>query len=122
MKNQNNSRVLRKNLLKRKARIRKKLTGDTQRPRISLFRGRSASYAQVIDDSKGHTIASVSSIEQEFKANGLNVTNAKALGKVSGGRGSGKGVTQAIFERKGRKYHGRVKAFADGLREAGIQM
>jgi large subunit ribosomal protein L18 len=107
---------------RRRKHIRKTLSGTAQRPRLSVFRGNTAMNVQVIDDVKGVTIASASTLEKEFKGRGrMNKMEAAAsLGEVIAKRAIDKGVSQVVFDRGGYKYHGRVKALADAARENGL--
>ena len=105
------------------ARIRRKLSGTAERPRLNVYRSVAHIYAQVIDDRGGRTIASASSVDKETKKNlkgGGNIASAKAVGKIIAERAKAAGVTQVVFDRGGYKYHGRVKALADAAREAGL--
>ena len=99
-------------------RIRKKLRGTTERPRLVVFRSVSHIYAQVIDDTKGHTLASAGSIGTK---SGGNVAAAKDIGKQVAERAKEKGILKVVFDRGGYIYHGRVKALADAAREAGLE-
>jgi large subunit ribosomal protein L18 len=109
--------VIRKRVHKR---IRRKVAGNTQRPRLAVFRSVKHIYAQVIDDSVGHTLAAASSNEKSdgIKSGG-NVAGAKAVGKLLAERAKEKGVKSVVFDRGGYLYHGRVKALADAAREGG---
>ena len=94
------------------------------RLRLSIFRAGKNMYAQVIDDAKGHTIAAASTLEKELKGSiksGANVEAAKLVGAKVAERAKKAGVTQVVFDRSGYIYHGRVKALADGAREAGLE-
>jgi large subunit ribosomal protein L18 len=103
-------------------RIRQKLSGTTERPRLAVYRSLNHIYAQVIDDSKGHTIVAASSNEKSAKVGGGgNVTGAKAIGKLIAERAQEKGIKRVVFDRGGYLYHGRVKALADAAREAGLE-
>ena len=102
-------------------RIRRKLAGTTERPRLAIFRSVAHIYAQVIDDSKGVTLVSASSVDKAAKTNGGNVAAAKAIGKLVAERAKDKGVTKVVFDRGGYAYHGRVKALADAARAAGLE-
>src|SRR5205823_3602989 len=102
-------------------RIRRKLSGTPERPRLAVFRSVQHIYAQVIDDSKGTTLVSASSVEKSSKANGGNVAAAKTIGKLVAERAREKGVKAVVFDRGGYPYHGRVKALADAAREAGLE-
>ena len=101
-------------------RIRAKLQGTEERPRLAVFRSVAHIYAQVIDDSKGHTLVAASSVEKAGKAGG-NVAAAKAIGKSIAERAQEKGIKRVVFDRGGYQYHGRVKALADAAREAGLE-
>jgi large subunit ribosomal protein L18 len=110
--------------LKRKKRIRKKLTGTSERPRLCVFRSAKHIYAQVIDDLNGHTLAAASSLEKPIKGadkTGGKITVAKNIGKLVAERATGKGVKKVVFDRNGFLYHGRVKAVSDGARESGLE-
>jgi large subunit ribosomal protein L18 len=110
-----------------KFRIRKRVRGTEERPRLSVFRSVSHTYVQVIDDMNGRTIASASTVEPAVKgalaaeAKGGNVAGAKAIGKAIAERLIEKGVKRVVFDRNGFLYHGRVKAIADAAREAGLE-
>ena len=102
-------------------RIRRKLSGTEARPRLAIFRSVAHIYAQVIDDTKGATIVSASSVDKAAKTNGGNVAAAKAIGKLVAERAKEKGIKSVVFDRGGYQYHGRVKALADAAREAGLE-
>jgi large subunit ribosomal protein L18 len=102
-------------------RIRRKLSGTADRPRLAVFRSVAHIYAQVIDDAKGTTIVSASSVDKDGKANGGNVAAAKTIGKLVAERAKEKGIKSVVFDRGGYQYHGRVKALADAAREAGLE-
>jgi large subunit ribosomal protein L18 len=110
--------VIRKRVHKR---IRRKVAGNTARPRLAVFRSVKHIYAQVIDDSVGHTLAAASSNEKSGIKSGGNVAGAKAVGKLLAERAKEKGVKSVVFDRGGYLYHGRVKALADAAREGGLQ-
>ena len=112
-----------KNAIRRRIhkRIRRKLAGSTERPRLAVFRSVAHIYAQVIDDSKGQTLVSASSVDKAGKTNGGNVAAAKAIGKLVAERAKEKGIKSVVFDRGGYLYHGRVKALADAAREAGLE-
>jgi|SRR6187399_356133 len=101
-------------------RIRRRVAGTAQRPRLAVFRSLKHIYAQVIDDGAGQTLAAASSDEKNG-SNGGNVAGAKAIGKLVAERAKEKGVNAVVFDRGGYLYHGRVKALADAAREAGLQ-
>jgi large subunit ribosomal protein L18 len=100
-----------------KMRVRKKVNGTTERPRLSVFRSNSEIYCQVIDDLKGHTIAAASSKGMT----GTKSEQATAVGKLIAERTTATGISSIVFDRSGYLYHGRVKALADGAREGGLQ-
>jgi large subunit ribosomal protein L18 len=104
-------------------RIRKKLQGTAERPRLNVYRSLNHIYVQVIDDLHGKTLVSASTAEgkKEDRRTGGNVASAKAVGKTIAERARAKGVTKVVFDRGGYIYHGRVKALADAAREAGLQ-
>ena len=102
------------------ARIREKLAGTAERPRLNVYRSLNHIYAQVIDDQKGETIASASTLAMKAKTGG-NVAAAKEIGKTIAERAKEKGITSVVFDRGGYLYHGRVKALADAAREAGLK-
>ncbi|WP_269524743.1 50S ribosomal protein L18 [Coraliomargarita parva] len=111
---------LKKNLLqKRRWRIRKKVKGTAERPRLAVHFSNKHIYAQCIDDSKGHTLAYVSSVGAgDAKA---NIEGAVALGKTIAEKAKAAGIEAVVFDRAGRRYHGCVKSFAEAAREAGLQ-
>jgi large subunit ribosomal protein L18 len=105
-------------------RIRKKLRGTTERPRLTVFRSTAHIYAQVIDDTKGVTLVAASSTEKAAavkKGAGGNVAAAKEIGKRVAERAKENGINKVVFDRGGYIYHGRVKALADAAREAGLE-
>ena len=102
-------------------RIRHKMKGTAERPRLAVFRSLSHIYAQVIDDTKGATLVSAGSTDKAQKITGGNVAGAKAVGKLVAQRAKEKGVTKVVFDRGGYLYHGRIKALADAAREAGLE-
>jgi large subunit ribosomal protein L18 len=105
-------------------RVRTRIEGTPERPRLCVYRSIGHIYAQVIDDRSGETLASASSIDGETKKNlkgGGNVAAAKVIGKAIAERAKSAGVSKVVFDRGGYKYHGRVKALADAAREAGLQ-
>jgi large subunit ribosomal protein L18 len=102
-------------------RIRKKLAGTTERPRLAIYRSLSHIYAQVIDDAKGVTLVSASSNEKGSAGTGGNVAAAKEIGTRVAQRAKENGIKQVVFDRGGYLYHGRVKALADAAREAGLE-
>jgi large subunit ribosomal protein L18 len=102
-------------------RIRRRLSGAPERPRLAVFRSVAHIYAQVIDDVAGKTLVSASSVEKGGKTDGGNVAAAKAIGKLVAERAKEKGVKSVVFDRGGYQYHGRIKALADAAREAGLE-
>jgi large subunit ribosomal protein L18 len=119
------SSTVTKRSFNRKMRVRKKLQRvSSDRPRLSVFRSGKNIYAQVIDDAKGQTIASASSIEPEVLKSmpkGSDVNAALAVGKLVAERAAKAGIKDVVFDRGGYLYHGRVKALADGAREGGLK-
>ena len=101
-------------------RIRRRVKGSSERPRLAVFRSVKHIYAQVIDDSQGQTIVAAGSLEKNA-TNGGNIAGAKAIGKLVAERAQDKGVKSVVFDRGGYHYHGRVKALADAAREAGLE-
>ena len=105
-------------------RVRTRVEGSTERPRLCVYRSLGHIYAQVIDDRTGTTLVSASSTDGETKKNlkgGGNIAAAKVIGKTVAERAKAAGVSKVVFDRGGYKYHGRVKALADAAREAGLQ-
>ena len=103
-------------------RIRRKVEGTPERPSLAVFRSVKHIYAQVIDDSKGHTVVAAASTEKAAAAGaGGNLTGAKAIGKLVAERAKDKGIKAVVFDRGGYHYHGRVKALAEAAREAGLE-
>jgi large subunit ribosomal protein L18 len=110
--------------IKRHRRIRAKISGDAARPRLCVFRSLKNIYAQIIDDEKGHTLVGVSTLSPEIKAivsYGGNIAAAKEVGKLVAKKALEQNITQVVFDRGGYKYHGRVAALADEVRENGVQ-
>ena len=106
---------------RRHVRVREKIRGNAARPRLAVFRSLTHIYAQLVDDDAGKTIAAASS--QEAKdAKGKRTESAKSVGTLLGDRAKAKGVTEVVFDRGGYRYHGRVKALADGVRAAGVKV
>jgi large subunit ribosomal protein L18 len=105
---------------RRKRRIRKKVSGTPARPRLSVYRSAKHIYAQVIDDTSGTTLAARSSRSKDFSAEGDKTTAAREVGKLLAEACKEKGVEKVVFDRNGFIYHGRVKALAEGAREAGL--
>jgi large subunit ribosomal protein L18 len=110
--------------VRRKSRIRKKVTGTGERPRLSVFRSARHIYAQVIDDTTGCTLVAANSLEKDVTgaaAGKKKVDKAVMVGKRVAERAKAKGIDKVVFDRNGFLYHGRVKAVSDGAREAGLQ-
>lgn len=110
--------------IRRHRRVRKKVVGTPERPRLNVFRSLNHIYAQVIDDSRGHTLAAASSIDPELRdqLKGLTKTQQAAqVGRLLAERALRVGVRQVVFDRGGYKYHGRVKALAEASREGGLE-
>ncbi len=98
------------------------MAGSTERPRLAVFRSINQIYAQVIDDSTGHTLAAASSMEASVKgAGGTKTERAKQVGSLVGDRAKAAGVERVVFDRAGFKFHGRVRALAEGARESGLE-
>jgi large subunit ribosomal protein L18 len=116
-------RKIEKNAIRERvhARIRRKLRGTAERPRLAIYRSVAHIYAQVIDDNQGATLVSASSVDKAAKTNGGNVAAAKTIGKLVAERAKEKGIKQVVFDRGGYRYHGRVKALADAARAAGLE-
>ncbi|UZQ52826.1 50S ribosomal protein L18 [Trichothermofontia sichuanensis B231] len=107
----------------RHRRVRKRLSGTTERPRLAVFRSHQHIYAQVIDDTQHHTLVAASTLDPELRgqlASGANCEASSAVGKLIAQRALAKGIEQVVFDRGGNLYHGRVKALADAAREAGL--
>jgi large subunit ribosomal protein L18 len=110
--------------IRRHARLRKKIYGEVERPRLAVFRSLTHIYAQVIDDRKGHTLAAASDVDKDLaaKAKGKKKSEAATLvGELVARRAIAKGVTRVVFDRGGYPFHGRVKALAEAAREAGLK-
>jgi large subunit ribosomal protein L18 len=106
------------------ARIRKRLTGTPERPRLAVFRSQSHIYAQVIDDQAGRTLCAAASVEKDVRSEhkrGASAAAAKVVGTLVAKRAMEKGISAVVFDRGGFKYHGRVKALADAAREGGLR-
>ena len=108
--------------LKRHKRVRAHISGTAERPRLDVFRSAKHIYAQVIDDDKGVTLASASSMDKDFDANGGNIEGAKKVGEAIAKKCLEKGITEVVYDRGGFVYHGRVQALAEGAREAGLKL
>ncbi len=107
--------------IKRHKRVRSKVSGTPERPRLSVFRSEKHIYCQIIDDTKGVTLCSASTVEKDFEGVGSNKTAANKVGKMVAERALEKGITAVVFDRGGNIYHGRVQALAEGAREGGLQ-
>lgn len=108
----------------RHLRVRRKVTGTPERPRLSIYRSLSNMYAQLIDDTTGKTLVAASTLDKDVKdmaQYGGNKESAKAVGQSIGKKALDKGINQVVFDRGGYIYHGRVKELAEGAREAGLQ-
>ena len=105
----------------RHARVRKKISGTPERPRLSVFRSLQHIYAQLIDDVNGVTIAAASSVEKDFAQYGGNKSAARKVGELVAKRAIEKGVENVVFDRGGYIYHGRVQELAEGAREGGLK-
>src|SRR5690349_10247585 len=106
-------------------RIRQRVGGRARAPRLNVFRSSEHIYAQLVDDSRGHTLVAVSSRDKEVRQNlksGGSVAAAKAVGQALARRAQGLGISRAVFDRGGYTYHGRVKALADAARESGLEL
>ncbi len=119
VKTRNEARII------RHKRIRKKIFGTVSRPRLAFYRSLNAIYAQIIDDEKGNTLLSASTIDKDYvakygKRGGKSIEDAKKLGQFIAEKALAKGLKNVVFDRGGFLYHGKVKAFADAAREAGL--
>lgn len=108
---------------RRHARVRRNVRGTAGKPRLSVYRSNRAIYAQLIDDDRGHTLVAASSQEQGLAPEGDGkVGEAKAVGRLVGQRALDEGIAEAVFDRGGNRYHGRVAALAEGARDAGLRL
>ena len=105
---------------KRKLRIRSKVEGSVERPRLAVFRSNKNLYAQLVDDAKGHTLVAACTLDEEIKG-GSSIDGAKALGLMLAKRALAKKISAIVFDRSGYLYHGRIKALADAAREGGLK-
>lgn len=103
-------------------RVRKKIKGTAERPRLNVYRSNRYIYAQLIDDTNGHTLTSASSYEKDFDQSGSKIERGKRVGVLIAERAKAKGIESVVFDRGGYLYHGRVKALADGAREGGLKL
>lgn len=101
--------------------IRRRVEGTQERPRLSVFRSNTAIYAQIIDDKKGVTLVSSSSIELDKNSKSINIDKSKKVGIALAEKAKKEGITKVAFDRNGYLYHGKVKALAEGAREGGLQ-
>ncbi len=106
---------------RRHTRVRRRLRGTTERPRLAVYRSNRYIYAQVIDDVSGSTLAAASSAEADLRSETLTVDTAAKVGALIGARAKDAGIAAVVFDRGGNKYHGRVKALAEAAREAGLE-
>lgn len=108
--------------MRRHNRVRRRVSGSTERPRLAVFRSNIHIYAQVIDDSTGHTLVAASTAEKALaeQSTGTKTEQAKAIGTAIAERAKSAGITKVVFDRGGFKYHGRVQALAEAAREAGL--
>lgn len=107
--------------IKRHKRVRKNISGTAERPRLNVYRSLNHIYAQIIDDTKGVTLVSASSMDKDFNQYGGNCEGAKEVGKAVAAKALEKGIKAVVFDRGGYVYHGRVAALADGAREGGLE-
>ena len=107
--------------LKRHKRVRGKIAGTPERPRLNVFRSETNIYAQVIDDVSGKTLVSASSLEKDFSCDGTKTDAARKVGQTVAERAKAAGITTVVFDRGGYVYHGRVAALAEGAREGGLE-
>lgn len=105
----------------RHKRVRAKIFGTPERPRLNVFRSAKHIYAQIIDDVNGVTLVSASSVEKDFAENGGNADGARKVGQIIGEKAKAKGIEQVVFDRGGYIYHGRIKELAEGARESGLE-
>ncbi len=110
-----------KERVRRHLRVRKKVSGTTERPRLAVYRSEKNIYAQIIDDINGTTLVSASSLDKEFNGLGSNKEAAKVVGEMIAKRAIEKGIKEVVFDRGGYVYHGRIQNLAEGAREAGLQ-
>jgi large subunit ribosomal protein L18 len=109
---------------KRKKKIRSRIEGTSERPRLAVFRSNKHLYVQLVDDLKGHTLVAASTNEQELRAKedlGATIGGAKTVGGLVAKRALAKNISQIVFDRSGYLYHGKIKALADAAREAGLK-
>ncbi len=117
-------RTKRQARIRRHRRVRKKVFGTPERPRLSVYGSLNHIYAQIIDDMKGHTLVAASTLDKELKAeikHGGNIESARKVGQLIAKRAVEKGIKKVVFDRGGFRYHGRIKALADAAREGGLE-
>ena len=107
--------------VRRHLRVRKKVSGTTERPRLAIFRSEKNIYAQIIDDVRGITLIAASSLDKDFEGIGSNKEAAKLVGQLIANKALEKGIKEVVFDRGGFIYHGRVQNLAEGAREAGLE-
>ncbi|OYD06521.1 50S ribosomal protein L18 [Paludifilum halophilum] len=113
-----------KNRKRRHVRVRKKIMGTSERPRLNVFRSAKNIYAQVIDDVRGHTMVAASTLDSDLKESNIyggNTEAARKVGELIAKRAKEKGIEKVVFDRGGYLYHGRIKALAEGAREGGLE-
>lgn len=108
---------------RRHRRIRKKISGTPERPRLCVYKSLRHIYAQLIDDTTGRTLVAASTLDPQFNSSGsrCNIASAREVGKLLAARARERGITKVVFDRSGYPYHGRVKALAEAAREGGLQ-
>lgn len=109
---------------RRHLRLRKKISGTAERPRMAVFTSNKHIYVQLIDDNAGHTITSVSTLSEEFKKSGTktNIKGAEVLGEIAADKAKAAGVSEAVFDRCGFSFHGKIKAMTDSARKKGLKI
>ena len=107
--------------MKRHVRVRGKISGTPERPRLNVFRSNANIYAQIIDDVNGVTLVAANTLEKDFEGTTGNIEAAKKVGQIVAQRALEKGINEVVFDRNGYLYHGRVAALAEGAREAGLK-
>jgi large subunit ribosomal protein L18 len=108
--------------LRRHARVRRKIRGAADRPRLAVYRSNRHIYAQLVDDDAGRTLAAASSLEEDIRGSADKKATAKVVGQLLARRAQEQGVERAVFDRGGRLYHGRVREVAEGAREGGLRL
>ena len=107
---------------RRHARVRKQISGTAERPRLAVFRSNRHIYAQLIDDLTGRTLVAASTLDEQVAKKGTKAEIAKSVGELVGKRAKDTGISAVVFDRGGYQYHGRVRAVAEGAREAGLSL